>query len=84
VLPGAHASSPGQGATIGWQSAGWQELPPLPAYTATIAATQSGMPEALTAHIGTLTVWQLPAAGSAGRWMLVQTVHITIPYGSSG
>jgi hypothetical protein len=84
VLPGTHASSNGQGATIGWQAAGWQELPPLPAYTATIAATQSGTPEALTAHIGTLTVWQLPAAGSASRWSLMQTVHITIPYGSSG
>jgi hypothetical protein len=83
VLPGAHASSRGQGATIGWQSAGWQKLPPLPAYTATIAATQSGAPEALAAHGGTLTVWQLPAAGSAGHWTLLQTVHVAIPYGSS-
>jgi hypothetical protein len=83
VLPGTHASSRGQGATIGWQSAGWQKLPPLPGDTATIAATQSGTPEALAAHGGTLTVWQLPAAGSGGRWTLLQTVHVQIPYGSS-
>jgi hypothetical protein len=83
VLPGTHTSSSGQGATIGWQSAGWQKLPPLPAYTATIAATQTGAPEALAAHGATLTVWQLPAAGSAGRWTLLQTVHVAIPYGSS-
>ena len=83
ALPGRHASSSGQGATIGWQSAGWQRLPPLPAYTATIAATPSGTPEALVAHLGTLTVWQLSAAGSGGNWTAVQTVHVTIPYGSS-
>jgi hypothetical protein len=83
VLPGRHASSPGQGATIGWQSAGWQKLPPLPANTATIAETPSGAPEALAARVGTLTVWQLPAAGSAGRWAQLQTVHVAIPYGSS-
>jgi hypothetical protein len=83
VLPGAHADSPGRGATIGWQSAGWQQLPALPAYTATIAATQSGTQEALAAHAGTLTVWQLPLAGSAGHWTLEQTVHVQIPYGSS-
>ncbi|HUC22425.1 MAG TPA: hypothetical protein VMA73_06925 [Streptosporangiaceae bacterium] len=83
VLPGKHASSRGQGATISWQSATWQQLPTLPAYTATIAATQSGTPEALAARGGTLTVWQLPAAGSAGHWQLTQTVHVAIPYGSS-
>jgi len=84
VLPGTRASSPGQGATIGWQSGGWHKLPPLPAFTATIAATQGGTLEALAGHGGALTVWQLPAAGSAGHWMLAQTVHVTIPYGSSG
>jgi hypothetical protein len=82
VLPGTHAG-PGRGATIGWQSAGWQELPPLPAYTATIAVTPGGTPEALTARGAVLTVWQLPAAASVGHWKLAQTVHITIPYGSS-
>jgi hypothetical protein len=83
VLPDTHASGAGQGATIGWQSAGWQKLPPLPAHTATLAATQSGTPEALAARGGTLTVWQLAAAGSAGHWTLLQTVHVQIPYGSS-
>jgi len=83
-LPGKHAESPGLSATIGWQSAGWQELPPVPAYTATVTVTQIGAPEALAARGGTLTVWRLPAATSAGRWTLAQTVHVTIPYGSSG
>jgi hypothetical protein len=82
VLPGTHASSPGEGATIGWQSAGWQKLPALPAHTAAIAATQSGTPEALAARGGTLTIWQAPAAGS-GNWTLLQTVRVPIPYGSS-
>ena len=82
VLPGTHASSPGRGAMIGWQSAGWQDLPQLPAYTATIAVTQSGTPEALAAHGGALTVWQLPAA--SGHWALQHTVHVPIPYWSSG
>jgi len=83
AVPAKHASSPGHGATISWQSAGWQKLPPLPAYTATLAVTPSGTPEALAAKGGTLTAWQLPAAGSASHWMLAQTVHVTIPYGSS-
>jgi hypothetical protein len=84
VLPGTHTGSHGQGAIIGWQSAGWRQLPPLPANTAAIAPAQSGAPEALTAHAGTMTVWQLPAAAqSTGHWVLVQTVHVTIPFGSS-
>jgi hypothetical protein len=83
VLPGRHASSTAQGATIGWQSAGWQRLPSLPAHTAAIAATPSGTAEALAARGTTLTVWQLAAAGSAGHWTLLQTVHVQIPYGSS-
>jgi hypothetical protein len=83
VLPGKRAGSASRGATIGWQAAAWQELPPLPAYTATIAATASGAPEALSAHGSTLTAWQLPATGSASSWTAVQTVRITIPYGSS-
>ena len=82
VLPGTHASSPGRGAMIGWQSAGWQELPQLPAYTATIAVTQSGTPEALAARGAALTVWQLPSA--SGRWAPQQMLHVPIPYGSSG
>jgi hypothetical protein len=83
ILPGTHAGHPGQGATIGWQSGTWQKLPPLPAHTAAIAATQNGTPEALAARGGTLTVWQLAAAGAASHWALLQTVHVSIPYGSS-
>lgn len=72
----------GRGAAIGWQSANWQTLPPLPAGTATLAATGTGRPEALVPKDGTLKVWQL-ATGS-GSWTLVQTAQVPIPYGSSG
>jgi hypothetical protein len=82
----------GGAATIGWQAAGWQTLPALPARTAALAtASPAGVPEALAASGGTLSVWQLaPAAGAAssassvGHWKLAQTVKVSIPYGSSG
>jgi hypothetical protein len=77
----------GRGATIGWQAAGWQTLPALPAGTATLASTgTAGVPEALTASGGTLSVWRLATAGgstAAGHWQLTQTVKVAIPYGSS-
>ena len=83
LLPGKRAASVGLGATIGWQASGWRELPALPAHTATIAFSQTGAPEALGTDGATLTAWQLPASGSARSWAPAQTVHVTIPYGSS-
>jgi len=80
ALPARHAVT--GGATIGWQTADWQSLPPLPARTATLATASGGQPEALAVHGGTLTVWEL-ATPSAVRWTLAQTVHVPIPYGSS-
>jgi hypothetical protein len=38
--------------------------------------------EALTAHGGLLSVWQL-APGAAG-WKRAQVINVAIPYGSSG
>jgi hypothetical protein len=66
-------------ATIGWQAAGWRQLPPAPAGTAALAQSPAGLPEALAASGGTMTVWQLARAA----WARLQTVHVTIPYGSS-
>jgi len=81
MLPASHAVS--GGAVIGWRAAGWQSLPKLPVGTATLSATATGQPEALVAQGGTLTAWQLGSSGTR-PWTLLQTVHVTIPYGSSG
>jgi hypothetical protein len=70
-----------EGVAIGWQTAGWQRLPALPAHTAVLTTTASGQPEALAVRAGTLTAWQL-TAGPAG-WQRLQTVQVNIPYGSS-
>lgn len=82
VLPGSLAASAARGATIGWESAGWRTLPQLPARTATLAAGPGGQPQALAVSGVALTSWQL-AAGSS-RWTQPQTVHVPVPYGSSG
>ena len=80
MLPASHAVS--GGAVIGWRAAGWQSLPKLPTDTATLSATATGQPEALVVHGGTLTAWQLGTSGPR-PWTLLQTVHVTVPYGSS-
>jgi hypothetical protein len=80
MLPASHAVS--GGAVIGWRTAAWQSLPKLPADTATLAVTETGQPEALVVQGGTLTAWQLGTSG-ARPWTLLQTVQVTVPYGSS-
>jgi hypothetical protein len=82
VLPGSTAASATTGATIGWQSPEWRTLPQLPARTATLAAGPDGQPQALAVSGVAFTAWQL-AAGS-NRWTVTQTVHVPVPYGSSG
>jgi hypothetical protein len=69
-------------ATIGWRSASWRTLPSVPAGTATLAAMPGGELEALAVSPGILTAWQLDPGAS--RWTLLQTLPVTIPYGSSG
>lgn len=71
--------------TIGWRASQWDTLPQLPARSApgqlaTLAEPVGGAPQALVVHGATLTIWQL----GSGQWARVQTVRITIPYGSSG
>ncbi len=87
VLPasttGGSSARRAGGAVIGWQGTSWQRLPPLPAGTATLAATPAGQPEALAVHGGTLTVWKLSTAG-AQSWIVAQAIGVQIPYGSSG
>jgi hypothetical protein len=80
MLPASRAVS--GGAAIGWGAANWQSLPKLPADTATLSATATGQPEALAVRGGTLTAWQLGTAG-ARSWTPLQTVQVTVPYGSS-
>ncbi len=71
----------GRAAAIGWRAARWRDLPVLPAGTATLAAGNGGVLQALVPRGGQLSVWQLAAPG---RWTVVQTLRVTIPYGSSG
>ncbi len=79
VLPVRAGAS---GVTVGWQSAAWRTLPPLPLRTVTLAVGADGEPQALAVSPTMMTAWQL-AAGSS-RWTLAQTVRVTVPYGSSG
>jgi hypothetical protein len=85
VFAAPAGEAPGSRAyTIGWQAGRWDTLPQLPARSApgqlaTLAETADGAPQALVVSGGTLGVWQL----GSGQWAPVQTVRITIPYGSS-
>jgi hypothetical protein len=82
VLPGSPAASAASGATIGWLAAGWRSLPSLPGGTATLAAGPGGQPQALAVSGVAFTAWQL--AGGSSRWTPMQTIHVPVPYGSSG
>jgi hypothetical protein len=70
------------GATLAGPGASWHALPALPAWAATLALGPGGGAEAITAHGGTFSDWRL-ASGSRA-WTLAQTIHVSIPYGSSG
>ncbi|MGO8959687.1 MAG: hypothetical protein ACLQFR_20315 [Streptosporangiaceae bacterium] len=61
----------------------------------TLALGPAGQLEALTAHAGTVSMWQLGAGSGSGvtpagigagpaSWKQLQTIKIQIPYGSSG
>jgi hypothetical protein len=81
----------GRGETLAGPGSAWRALPPLPAWAATLTLGPGSRVDALAAHGGTLSDWRLGprpsgsgtgGAGPAG-WRLTQTVHVTIPYGSS-
>jgi len=82
VLTTGPAASATSGATIGWQSAGWRNLPLFPARTSTLALAADGQPQALAVSGGTLTAWQLGAGSN--RWIVTQTIQVPVPTGSSG
>jgi hypothetical protein len=58
----------------------WQPISGLPAGTVTLAAEATGPVQALAASGGTFRAFSL----AAGQWHLTQTIHVQIPYGSSG
>jgi hypothetical protein len=73
--------SGGRGETLtGPDATSWRTLPALPKWAATLALGASGEVDAIAAHGGTFQDYRLGVAG----WGLVQTVKVTIPYGSSG
>ena len=61
---------------------GWQDLPALPAGTATLAPGPAGGLDALAVQRTRLTIWQL-GPGSA-TWHTTQTINVPIQFGSSG
>jgi len=66
-------------ATLAGPGGSWHALPALPKWAATLALGPSGQANAIAAHGGTFTDWRLAPTG----WSRVQTINVTIPYGSS-
>jgi hypothetical protein len=71
----------GCGETLSGPGSSWRALPRLPVSAAALALGFGGRVDALTAHAGTFADWRL---GAGAVWRLIQTIHVTIPYGSSG
>ena len=69
------------GVTLGGPGSSWQWLPFLPAGTQTLALGPRARVDALAAAGTTFTDWAW-APGSA--WAKTQTLHVPVPYGSSG
>jgi hypothetical protein len=83
VWPGGAAGvlfSAGRAAVVTGTGGRWQPISGLPAGTVTLAAEASGPVQALAAGGGTFRAFDLVA----GQWHLAQTIHVQIPYGSSG
>ena len=60
----------------------WQCSSTVPAGTATIVPGAAGPAEALAVQGGQLTVWSETAGDHA--WKVIQTINVSIPYGSAG
>ncbi|HTU80332.1 MAG TPA: hypothetical protein VMF09_16395 [Solirubrobacteraceae bacterium] len=80
VLLARSAGAP-QLAVASAPDAGWSELAPPPAGTATVAFGQSASVDALAARETVLTVWRLGA--NAHAWVRRQTIDVQIEFGSS-
>jgi hypothetical protein len=72
--------SGGHGELLPGLTGSWRALPALPDWTATLALGPAGRVDALTARRGTFADWRLT---SPTAWSHAQTVHVTIPYGTS-
>lgn len=70
------------GVTLGGPGSSWQWLPLLPAATQTLGLGPRAQVDALAAAGPTFTDWAW-APGSAA-WAKTQTLHVPVPYGSSG
>lgn len=70
-----------RGATLAGPGSAWHAVPALPRWTATLALRPGGAVDAIAAQLSTFSDWRLqPGSG----WALAQTVHVDLPYGSSG
>jgi hypothetical protein len=67
-----------KGATLAGPGKAWQTLPALPKSAATLAL--GSQVEVIAANDQTFRDYQL----ASGGWNLAQTLHVQIPYGSSG
>jgi hypothetical protein len=67
-----------KGATLAGPGQAWQTLPALPKRAATLAL--GSQVEVIVANGQTFRDYQL----ASGGWSLTQTLHVQIPYGSSG
>jgi hypothetical protein len=68
----------GKGATLAGPGKAWQTLPALPKRASTLAL--GSQVEVIVANGQTFRDYQL----ASGGWSLAQTIHVQIPYGSSG
>jgi hypothetical protein len=78
----AVTTTDGAGAVITSAGGPWHQLPSLPPGTATLVPSPGGEADALAVHAATLTVWRIPASGTA--WTRAQVIKVPIQYGSSG
>ena len=67
-----------KGATLAGPGKAWQTLPALPKRASTLAL--GSQVEVIVANGQTFREYQL----ASGGWSLAQTLHVQIPYGSSG
>jgi hypothetical protein len=67
-----------KGATLTGPGKAWQTLPALPKWAATLAL--GSKVEVIAVNGATFRDYQL----ASGAWSLAQTLHVQIPYGSSG
>ncbi len=76
------SSGPARLAVASSAGAGWRQLPPPPADTATVAFGPAASVDALAVKDTVLSVWTLAVHSSA--WVHAQSIEVPIEFGSSG